>query len=152
MFGMGLCNLQLTIATESLGWKTPLEVLTGNTPDISQLLQFQFYEPVYYATAAALSYADKPKFPSETCEGSGRIVGFGENVGDAFTYKILTDDTNVVIYRSAVRSAMSPDDRNLRVSNFSSFDEENPPEVLKSPPRRPMSKTAVSLRGRKIQV
>ena len=108
MFGMGLCNLQLTIATESLGWKTPLEVLTGNTPDISQLLQFQFYEPVYYATAAALLYADKPKFPSETCEGSGRIVGFGENVGDAFTYKILTDDTNVVIYRSAVRSAMSP--------------------------------------------
>ena len=35
-------------ATPSLGWKTPLEVLDGDTPDISAILQYQFWEPVYY--------------------------------------------------------------------------------------------------------
>ena len=27
----------------------PLECLTGSTPDISYLIQFSFWEPVYYA-------------------------------------------------------------------------------------------------------
>ena len=36
------------LSTESLHWKTPLEAATGQTPDISALLAFHWYEPVYY--------------------------------------------------------------------------------------------------------
>ena len=39
-------------------------------------------------------------------------MGVAHNVGDALTYKILTDDTNKVIYRSAVRPRDNKDPNN----------------------------------------
>jgi len=36
----------------------------------------------------------------------GHFVGIAESVGDAMTYKVLTDDTKKVIYHSSVRSAL----------------------------------------------
>ena len=83
----------------------PLEKLTGQTHDISILLPFSFWEPVYYATGDALGYNSSVSFPSQTAEGKGRFVGFGESVGDALTFQVLTDDTKNLIYRSSVRSA-----------------------------------------------
>lgn len=84
---------------------TPLQALTGQTQDISILLPFTFWEPVYFATADALSYSGKVSFPSDTAEDSGHFVGFGINIGDALTFKILTDNSQRLIYRSSVRSA-----------------------------------------------
>ena len=45
------------------------------------------------------------RFPSQSNEKRGHWVGFAENKGDQLTWKILTDDTNTIIIRSAVRSA-----------------------------------------------
>ncbi|KAG7358362.1 hypothetical protein IV203_014950 [Nitzschia inconspicua] len=42
------CFLLNHLATPSLQWRTPIECLTGRTPDISPLLRFRFYEPVHY--------------------------------------------------------------------------------------------------------
>ena len=42
---------------------------------------------------------------SQSNEKRGHWVGFAENKGDQLTWKILTDDTNTIIIRSAVRSA-----------------------------------------------
>ena len=50
------------VVFEILGWKTPLELLTGLTTDISIILMFSFYEPIYFPTGDALSYAHKPGF------------------------------------------------------------------------------------------
>jgi hypothetical protein len=36
------------ISTESLQWKSPLEEATGQSPDISSILEFHWYEPVYF--------------------------------------------------------------------------------------------------------
>ena len=91
-------------ATASLDWRTPLEVLTGTTPDISPMLQYQFWEPVYYKVGT-----DKPSFPSEPPEKLGRFVGIAETVGHAMTFKVLTDDTQKVIYWSILHSAHHPD-------------------------------------------
>ena len=120
------------MATESIGWQTPLFVLTGVTTDISAMLNFHFWEPVYYATADVLKYDSKPGFPSETCEAKGRFVGFGESVGDILTYKILADDTNKIIYRSYVRTALTDTERNARLDPTGG---ETKPivEVIKSP-------------------
>ena len=84
-----------------------MSVLTGLTTDISILLMFSFWEPIYFPTGDALSYAHKPGFPSETAERKGRFVGFGEPVGDALTLKILMDDTQKILYRSTICSTLS---------------------------------------------
>ena len=46
-------------------------------------------------------------FPSESEERAGYWVGFGEHCGDAMTHKILDQDTQIIIYRSAVRPKKS---------------------------------------------
>lgn len=109
--------LNLT-AVESIGWVPPLQRMTGQTKDISVLLSaFKYWEPVYYTM-------EDSKFPSDSTEKRGRFVGFAENVGHALTYKVLTDDTKKVIYRSRIRSALTESERNLRV---------DPPDVDKVP-------------------
>jgi hypothetical protein len=54
------------------------------------------YERVYYL--------DYSTFPS-TKEKSGYWVGVSKNIGNALTYKILTDDKETVISCSIVRTA-----------------------------------------------
>ena len=93
-----ICFVQNHTAVKSLGNRTPTEWLLGYTPDITVLLQFEFWEPVYYAKYDG-------KFPSDSTELLGRYVGVSENVGHAMTYKILTADDKV-ISRGIVRSAV----------------------------------------------
>ena len=122
------------MANGSLGGEAPLFMLTGVRPDISPLLRFRFYEPVYFATAEVLSYSGSPGFPSESKEGKGRFVGFGESVGDVLTFKVLTDDTNKIIYRSAVRSAVPENARNWPLDPFDGEGSSKPiHEVVRSP-------------------
>ena len=96
-----VCFIMNRMAVRSLGWRTPLEKLTGHTPDISVLLRFTFWEPVYYRV-------DNPVFGRDSPELRGRMVGFSENVGHALTYLVLTDDTLKLIHRSALRSGANP--------------------------------------------
>jgi hypothetical protein len=87
-------------AVEWLGWCTPTELLLGYTPDITVLLQFYFYEPVYYQELDG-------KFPQDPKECLGRFVGIAETVGNAITFKILTQKRKIV-YRLVVCSATKP--------------------------------------------
>jgi hypothetical protein len=43
-----ICYLFNHVAHESLHDRTPIEILSGSTPDNSVLLQFHFWEPIYY--------------------------------------------------------------------------------------------------------
>ena len=86
----------------------PLNRLTGTTVDISPLLRFHFWQKVYYK-------AVENTFPSESKEGVGYIVGISEHVGPMMTWKILTNDTLKVLYRSQIRP-FSTKDINLRAS------------------------------------
>ena len=95
-----VCYLLNHIACTALDGKIPLLALTGITPDISIILLFTFYQPVFYATY-------DQHFPSESEERAGYWVGFGEHCGDAMTHKILDQDTQKIIYRSAVRPKKS---------------------------------------------
>ena len=72
------------------------------------LLAFRWWEPVYYSTNNG--------FPSTSPEKTGRWVGVADHQGDALTYLILTDDTNQVLARSSVRSALDPTNPNLRAA------------------------------------
>ncbi|CAJ1940700.1 unnamed protein product, partial [Cylindrotheca closterium] len=111
-------------AVQSLGWLTPIQVLTGITPDISVLLRFAFFEKVYYKT-------EEPSFPSDSPESIGYMVGIAEHVGHAMTYKILNLETNKILFRSEIRSAASPNDPNKRLDP-SDGEELTSPTVIKS--------------------
>ena len=95
-------------AEESLGWRPPLEVLTGETQDISILLCFMFWDVVYVPKYENTQMGEKE---NKIC---GRFVGFAWNVGHALTFRILTDDTQKLIDRSRVRLA-KVGENNLRL-------------------------------------
>ena len=97
-----VCNLLNATASPALGGLTPLQALTGQVPDISHFLHFPFWEPIYYKVDES---EPDHRFPSHSNEKRGHWVGFADNKGDQLTWKILTDDTNTIIIRSAVRSA-----------------------------------------------
>ena len=129
-----VCFLLNCLACQSLQWQTPLEALEGSMTDISPLLRFSFWDPVYYKL-------DNSDFPSGSTEGRGHRVGIAENVGHTMTYKILTKDTKKVIYRPNVCSALIKEDCKKRV-DFLGGEEVAP--IIKSLhddgecPRKPM--------------
>jgi hypothetical protein len=85
-----------------------LQVLAGQTQDISALLVCAFWEPVYY----------NPRydgFPSHRNEELGHWVGITTHVGDALTFNILYPQ-HKVIYCSIIRSALDPTLRHKRLA------------------------------------
>jgi hypothetical protein len=74
-----LCTLYTTYAynllsVDSLHGHTPTQVACGFIPDVSALLHFRWWEPVYYLD-------DDGQFPSQSKEKLGRWVGVAENIG-----------------------------------------------------------------------
>ena len=86
-----VCYILNHIACGALNGSIPLLVLYGITPDISIMLLYTFYQPVFYAT-------HDQHFPSESEERAAFWVGFGEHCGDAMTHKLLDKITQKIIY------------------------------------------------------
>ena len=86
----------------------PMNLATGSTEDISPLLRFRYWQPVYYMN-------DDSDFPSDSTEERGRFIGISESVGHYMTFKILTDKSTKIIHRSNVRPADVPLDKNIRL-------------------------------------
>ena len=89
------------LSNENLNYLTPIQVATGQRPDISAILRFHFWEPVYFY----LDEDEELQFPSKSPKKLGRFVGFAENIGNVMCCKILTEDTEELIPRSRVESA-----------------------------------------------
>jgi len=70
----------------------PLFALTGSTNDISMLSYFYFWQPVYFR------HGESTIFLSESKESHGHFVGFAEHVSHAMTFKVLTDDSQKVLF------------------------------------------------------
>ena len=84
------------LSCKALDGNVPLGMLYGVSPDISILLLYTFYQPVFYAT-------HNQSYPSVSEEMAAHWVGFGEHVGDALIHNLLDDDTKKILNRSAVR-------------------------------------------------
>ena len=98
-----ICVVLNHLASPTLQGICPVQALEGTTPDISFLLRFSFYEPVYYRIDSS---EPDLNFPSSSNEKKGYWVGFADNQGDSLTWRILTEDTQKIIIRSGVRSAL----------------------------------------------
>ena len=97
-----ICVVLNHLASPTLQGICPVQALEGTTPDISFLLHFSLYEPVYYRIDSS---EPDLNFPSSSNEKKGYWVGFADNQGDSLTWRILTEDTQKIIIRSGVRSA-----------------------------------------------
>ena len=88
---------------KSLGWRPPLQVLTGQTIDISILLLFLFWDLVYVAKNDVddVNFTGSDKANEVLC----RFVGFSDDVGHAFTFKVLNLETGKIWNRSRLRLA-----------------------------------------------
>ena len=91
------------------GTMTPHMMATFEQSDVSPILCFHFWQPVYCLEDESLQH-----FPSKSKELRGRFVGIAEHIGHLMTFLILTDDTEEVIARSVVRPATEADTINLR--------------------------------------
>ena len=72
-----------------------------------------------------------------------RLAPLDAAVGHAMTFKILTDKTQKIIYRSEIRSALAPGEQNYRMDPLGGEDLPPPPKIVKSqrdrsPPDAPM--------------
>ena len=75
-----------------LDGRTPMEQITGETPDISEYLDFSFYDWVWYKENAGLGE-----------NRLGRWLGVAHRVGNLMSYWILTDTARVVARTTAQR-------------------------------------------------
>ena len=82
-----ICVVLNHMASPTLQGICPVQALEGTTPDISFLLHFSFYEPVYYRIDSS---EPDLNFPSSSNEKKGYWVGFADNQGDSLTCRILT--------------------------------------------------------------
>ena len=88
-----ICNC---MAVKSLGWMTPLEKLTRQTPDISIMLQMSYRQLVFFKE-------HEYSFPESPYERFGYFVGFSTSVGHSNTFKILDVKTGKILFWSRVR-------------------------------------------------
>ena len=102
-----VCFIMNRMALGSLGWRTPFEKLTGQTPDISMIYRFKFYDRVYFKRVDSRGEDDASD------ESAGRFVGFSDTVGHMMTYKVLDELTNKVIHRSRIRLATLDPNRQI---------------------------------------
>ena len=98
-----ICVVLNHLESPTLQGICPVQALAGTTPDISFMLHFSFYEPVYYRIDSS-----EPDFhfPSSSNGKKGHWVGFADNPGDCLTWRILTEDSQKIIICSGVRSAL----------------------------------------------
>ena len=121
-----MCVTSLTTSPQHPLVAIPLQVLYGVTPDISILLLYTFYQPVFYATHGQ-------HFPSDSEERAGFWVGFAEHCGDSLTHMVLDTVTLKIIYRSAL-SPRTPRDLNKRLVDAGGEEDPQPHGNPTKPP------------------
>ena len=95
---ISVCCLLNHIAYAALDGKIPRFALTGIIPDISIILFFTFYQPVFYAK-------HDQHFPSKSEERAVYWVGFVEDCGHAMTHKLLDHESQKIILTGFFQSS-----------------------------------------------
>ena len=90
--------MQVTASNAAnLQGRTPLGALTGETPDISQYLDFAWYDWVWYRTNAGL---DIPKL--------GKFLGVAHSASNMLTFHILPE-SGIPIQAGTVQRVTKPE-------------------------------------------
>ena len=114
-----VCYILNHISTASLGGQVPVQVLYGVTPDISIILLYTFYQPVFYDAT------HDQHLRSDSEERASFWVGFAEHCGDSLTHMVLDDVTLKIIYRSALKPR-TPKDPYIRLVDAGGEEDHQP--------------------------
>lgn len=97
--GAWVADIRRVTANTDLGsaGRTPHEIVHGDTPDISDLISFDWYEDVFYHVGPT----EHDAFPQER-EALGKWIGVARTVGQRLTFYVLTEKGSVIA-RSTVR-------------------------------------------------
>lgn len=79
-----LCDCHNHTSLASLGWKTPMEAMTGDTPDIS-IFRFHFWEPVWFKAVTNVT-------TKQIVWVKGRFRGIAWATGDTMCYNVVAED------------------------------------------------------------
>jgi hypothetical protein len=85
---------RLALPLPQLNGRTPYEFLTGNTPDISEYLEFEWYQPIWIYNPAT--------FPEQK-RTIGRWIGVAHRVGQAMCYWVLPS-SGIPIARTTIQA------------------------------------------------
>jgi len=94
-----LCDFNNHTAHSGLNWRTPMEVMSGDTPDIS-VFRFRFYEQIWYPSTPNVT------FKQQSWE-KGRVLGVAWTTGDAMTYVVVPEGEDAY-HRKVSRSVVLP--------------------------------------------
>jgi len=109
------CEIMQVTAQEN--GRSGFEGATGDTPDIGELLDFEFYDPVWYWRGVHASVGEHAK-------DFGRYLGVARKVGTGMTYFILTR-SGKVIAESSVQHVTREDMENPDIrGQFEQFNTE----------------------------
>ena len=92
------------------GGRTPLEIITGETPDISEYLDFEFYDWVVFRSNAGLGEAEL-----------GRWLGVSHHVGRLMSYWILPESgipISVTTVQRLTNEERKTDDTGRRMDDY----------------------------------
>ena len=98
----------------SLHGRTSYELVTGDTPDISEYVEFEWYQPIWYYEANA--------FPEERRK-LGRWIGVAHRIGQAMCYWIIPE-SGVPIARTTIQMITSDEMATIEVqTSLKAYDE-----------------------------
>ena len=87
-----IMQIMASFATDLQG-RTPLEALTGETPDISQYLDFGFYDWVWFKEDAGLGETKL-----------GRFLGVSHHIGSLMNYWVFASKRNIDVHNNRITS------------------------------------------------
>ena len=90
-----VCFIFNRTARKNLSWRTPCEALNGQTPDVSMMLHFRFWQRVYIKDYRKLGTG----FPSRANETLCHFVGFAETVVHSMTFLVWNPATKKLLHR-----------------------------------------------------
>jgi hypothetical protein len=83
-------EIRQNLACKNIGWRTPLKVLNGYTQDISDLLDFGYYDWVWYWDPISARFPADPR-------KLGQWLGRDHAHGPAMCYKILKPNGHWIV-------------------------------------------------------
>jgi hypothetical protein len=86
--GEAAARIRRLTTNDLCGGRTPEEIVTGNTPDIVEDSQFEFYECVWYC--------DLPDFPNDK-RSIGRCLDVADNYTLNMAFRILKANGQVIV-------------------------------------------------------
>ena len=104
------------------GTKSPIMMACFAHNDISMLLNFYFWQPVYY-----LLDPEDQLFGIKSKEKRARWASVDEYIGAKMCYKLVDDESSNIVCRSVIQSATEPGTDKLRIDPIKSL----PPNAIR---------------------